>query len=68
VPYTIEQIDFLAVVIQCARTRGKRIWYVIPVRALGGRLHINLYPYGCRKDGEERFEKYKEAWDRLEVR
>jgi hypothetical protein len=67
-PYTIDQVDFLAVAIQCARTKGKRIWYVIPVRALGGRLHINLYPYGCRRDGEERFEKYKEAWKRLEVR
>jgi len=59
---TSEQIDFLAVMIQCARTRGTRIWYVIPVRALGGRLTINLYPFGCRKDGEERFEKYREAW------
>jgi len=65
-PYTKDQIDFMAVVIQCARTRGRRIWYVIPVRALGGRLTINLYPFGCRKDGEERFEKYREAWGLLE--
>src|ERR1700722_12016110 len=65
-PYTKDQIDFMAVVIQCARTRGKRIWYVIPVRALGGRLTINLYPFGCRKDGEERFEKYREAWRLME--
>jgi PD-(D/E)XK endonuclease len=61
-PYTEEQIDFLAVVIESRRTRGRRIWYVIPVRALGGRLTINLYPFGCRKDGEKRFEKYKGAW------
>jgi hypothetical protein len=61
-PYTKEQIDFMAVVIESRRTRGRRIWYVIPVRALGGRLTINLYPFGCRKDGEERFERYKEAW------
>ena len=65
-PYTAEQIDFLAVVIQGKRTRGRRIWYVIPVRALGGRSTINLYPFGCRKDGEERFEKYKGAWGLLE--
>jgi hypothetical protein len=64
-PYTKEQIDFLAVVIQGKRLRGRRIWYVIPVRALGGRLTINLYPFGCRKDGEERFEKYRGAWGRL---
>jgi len=66
-PYTKEQIDFLAVVIQGKRIR-RRIWYVIPVRALGGRLTINLYPFGCRKDGEERFEKYRGAWALLEVR
>ncbi len=74
-PYTKEQIDFLAVVIQgpqfSQRARemgypqGKRIWYVIPVEALGGRLTINLYPFGCRKDGEERFEKYRAAWGLL---
>jgi hypothetical protein len=61
-PYTSRQIDFLAVVIQGRRMRGRRIWYLIPLRALGGRLHINLYPFGCGKDGEERFEKYREAW------
>ncbi len=66
-PYTADQIDFLAVVIQCERTRGRRIWYVIPVRALGGRLTINLYPFGCRKDGEERFEKYREGWKLLGI-
>ena len=91
-PYTKDQIDFLAVVIQGAypsagsgrapstgsgraclqrmREVGhpcrKRIWYVIPVEALGGRLHINLYPFGCRKDGEERFEEYRGAWRLLE--
>jgi len=61
-PYTSRQIDFLAVVIRGRR----RIWYLIPVRALGGRLTINLYPFGCRKDGEERFEKYRGAWGLLE--
>ncbi len=77
-PYTKEQIDFMAVVIQGSQfsqraremghARGKRIWYVIPVRALGGRLTINLYPFGCRKDGEERFEKYRGAWGLLVAR
>jgi len=32
---------------------------------LGSRLKINLYPFGCRKDGEKRFEKYREAWKLL---
>ncbi len=64
-PYTSKQIDFLAVVVQGRRMRGRRIWYLIPVRALGGRLTINLYPFGCRKDGEVRFEKYREAWKLL---
>ncbi|MGA8639123.1 MAG: hypothetical protein WBP98_04555 [Candidatus Sulfotelmatobacter sp.] len=50
--------------VQSRRMRGQRIWYLIPVRALGGRLKINLYPFGCRKD-KERFEKYREAWNLL---
>ena len=67
-PYTKDQIDFLAVVLQGPRAHGQHIWYLIPVRALGGRLRINLYPFGCRRDGEERFEKYRGAWKLLEVR
>jgi hypothetical protein len=67
VPYTREQIDFLAVVIHGERVRGRRIWYVIPVRALGGRLTINLYPFGSRKGSEERFEKCRGAWGPLVV-
>jgi hypothetical protein len=51
-----------AVVVQGKRVKRKRIWYLIPVEALGGRLTINLYPFGCRKDGEERFEEYRGAW------
>jgi hypothetical protein len=65
-PYTSKQIDFLAVMLQGKRMRGQRIWYLIPVRALGGRLHINLYPFGRRKDGEQPFEKYREAWGLLD--
>lgn len=64
-PYTPEQIDFLAVVIQGVGMEGKRIWYLIPVRALGGRVRINLYPFGCRRGSEKRFERYREAWKLL---
>jgi hypothetical protein len=64
-PYTPEQIDFLAALHTSARTRGQRIWYVIPVRALGGRLGITLYPFGTRADRHPQFEKYREAWKLL---
>jgi hypothetical protein len=64
-PFTAAQVDFVAVVIRGKRLRGQRIWYVIPVRALGGRLTIHLYPFGSRKDCQERFEKYCAAWGLL---
>jgi len=60
IAYTEEDVDFLAV-----RIAGCGIWYVIPVRALGGRLTIHLYPFGSRKGGKRRFEKYREAWELL---
>jgi hypothetical protein len=56
-PYTPSQVDFLVVTIV-----GKRIWYVIPVRALEGRLTIHLYPFGSRRGSRNRFEKYRAAW------
>ena len=56
-PYTPSQVDFLVVTIV-----GKRIWYVIPVRALEGRLTIHLYPFGSRRGSRNRFEKYRGAW------
>jgi len=56
-PYTPTQVDFLAVTIV-----GKRIWYLIPVRALAGRLTIHLYPFGSRRGSRNSFEKYREAW------
>lgn len=59
-PYTPADIDFLA-----AYIRPARIWYIIPVRALHRRLGFDLYPFGCRRDGSRRFEKYREAWDLL---
>jgi hypothetical protein len=64
-PYTAALIDFMAVVIRNERTQGGLIWYVIPVRALGGRLTINLYPFGGRRDCELRLEKYRDAWGLL---
>src|ERR1700722_20863357 len=64
-PYTAALIDFMAVVIQSKRVPERLIWYVIPVRALGGRLTINLYPFGGRRDCELRLEKYRDAWGLL---
>jgi hypothetical protein len=59
-PYTPSQVDFLVVMIV-----EKRIWYVIPVRALEGRLTIHLYPFGSRRGSRNRFEKYRGAWSLL---
>jgi PD-(D/E)XK endonuclease len=61
IAYMPEEVDFLVVVID-----GRGIWYVIPVRALGGRLTIHLYPFGSRRGSSNRFEKYREAWGLLE--
>jgi len=54
-PYTKEQIDFMR---GGDETGGREEADLVcdSGAALGGRLHINLYPFGCRKDGEERFE------------
>jgi len=64
-PYTRKQIDFLAAVFSGQRTFGQQIWYLIPVRALGGQLTITLYPFGTRWDRHPQFEKYREAWKLL---
>ena len=64
-PYTPKQIDFLAAVFSGTRSHGLQIWYLIPVRALGGRLTITLYPFGTRHDRHPEFEKYREAWKLL---
>jgi PD-(D/E)XK endonuclease len=58
VAYTAEDVNFLA-----GRIAASGIWYVIPVRALGGRLTIHLYRFGSRKGSKRRFEKYREAWE-----
>jgi hypothetical protein len=65
-PYTPRQIDFLAAVFSGQRSHGQQIWYVIPVRALGGRLGITLHPFGTKYDYHALwFEKYREAWNLL---
>jgi hypothetical protein len=64
-PYTAEHIDFLAAVYSGRKAHGRQIWYVIPVRALGGRLNIKLYPFGTRRDCHPPFEKYRGAWKLL---
>jgi hypothetical protein len=56
-PYLPSKVDFLAVLIL-----GTDIWYIIPVRALGGRLMIRVYPFGGDPRGSRRHEKYREAW------
>jgi hypothetical protein len=64
-PYTPKQIDFLAAVFCGQRNHGQQFWYLIPVRALGERLNITLYPFGTRHDRHPPFEKYREAWKLL---
>lgn len=38
-------------------------WYVFPIRAVGGRRSVKLYPGSRRR--RSKFEKYREAWDLL---
>jgi len=64
-PYTAALIDFIAVVIQTSRVRSGQIWYVIPVRALCGRLTIRLYPFGAQSGWGLLLEKYRDAWGLL---
>jgi hypothetical protein len=60
-PYLPSKVDFLAVVIL-----GTDIWYLIPVRALGGRRMVRVYPFGGSPRGSRRHEKYREAWNLLQ--
>jgi hypothetical protein len=61
IAYSPKDVDFVAALIG-----GEGIWYLIPVRALGGRKTIHLYPFGSRRGSSRRFEKYREAWGLLE--
>jgi hypothetical protein len=61
VPYQPSDVDFLAVLIT-----GTDVWYVIPTRALRGRLMIRVFPFGGRSRGSPRLERYREAWHLLQ--
>ncbi len=60
-PYLPSKVDFLAVAIL-----GTDIWYLIPVRALAGRLMVRVYPFGGDNRGSRRYEKYRDAWHLLQ--
>lgn len=62
-PYLPSKVDFLAVIIL-----GTDIWYLIPVRALAGRLMVRVYPFGGDRRGSRRHEKYRDAWHLLQPR
>jgi len=53
--YGPEEIDLLV-----AYVVPEDVWYVIPVRELGQRRSMRLYPGSRRK--RSKFEKYREAW------
>jgi len=59
--YTEEDIDFVAVYIV-----PLNIWYVIPIKACLNRSNLLFYPES--KNSRGRFEKYREAWWRLQSR
>ena len=61
IPYTPAEIDFIAAVVH------EDIWYILPIKALAGRLSLHVYPFGSRKTRTvgEHFEKYREAWSLL---
>ena len=55
--YSEDDIDFIA-----AFVAPHDAWYVIPVKALGGRKVVYLHPLGpSRRDGGM-YEAYREAW------
>ena len=55
--YTPADIDFLAAFI-----RRHNIWYLIPIKAVRGRLALALHPFGSRRRPINNFEQYREAW------
>ncbi len=59
--YTEAEIDFLAVYIV-----PLNIWYIIPVKACLNHRNLRFYPGS--KNSRGRYEKYREAWWRLESR
>ncbi len=59
--YTEDEIDFLAIYIV-----PLDLWYIIPVRACLNRRSLRLSPKAKKFRG--RYEKYREAWWRLQSR
>jgi hypothetical protein len=59
--YTEQEIDFLAVYIV-----PLDLWYLIPIKACANRRTLQFYPKAKNMRG--RYEKYREAWWRLESR
>jgi hypothetical protein len=59
--YTEDEIDFLVVYIV-----PLNVWYVIPVKACQNRRDLRFYPKSKNLRG--RYEKYREAWWRLQSR
>jgi hypothetical protein len=53
--YTAREVDLIAVYVI-----PENAWYIIPVRALRGRVEIRLRPQGPGR--MTRYEKYREAW------
>jgi hypothetical protein len=60
VAYTPADIDLLAAFI-----RPHSIWYLIPIKAIRGRLVLALHPFGARRRPVNNFEPYREAWHLL---
>lgn len=54
VPYTADEIDFLA-----AHIVGEDSWYMVPIEAVAGRTDLYLSPHTRRKS---RYEIYREGW------
>jgi len=61
VPYKISEVDFLAV-----HVVREDVWYIIPIRAIGGCKTINLDAGGHGL--KNKYEKYREAWRLLEFK
>jgi hypothetical protein len=56
--YSSRQVDLMAVYVV-----PKDAWYLIPIRALGRRTYISLFPDHPRST--RRFERFREAWHLL---
>lgn len=55
--YTKNEIDFLA-----AWAVQKNIWYIVPIEAFEGHKRLHFHPGRRLRRGENRLEKYREAW------